>query len=110
MIPVWLGLILAPLLFLMNMQVNFTLVPWVCGSRQQWIIHLAHAVTLSLILLCAVPAYRVWSAAGREVRAEGPDAGSRNRFLSVLSLTMSGYIATVLLAHWIPNFLLEACQ
>jgi hypothetical protein len=106
----WLGLIVAPLLFLVNMEVNFALVPWVCGSGEKWIIHLAHAAALALILMCGIPAYRVWQSEGREVKAEGPDIPSRDRFLAVLSMAMSGYIGTALVAHWIPSFILGACQ
>lgn len=96
---IWFGLVGAPLLFLSNMQISFVLVPWVCGNGQQWLIHLAHAATLTLVMLCSLPAWR---------GMKHPSRGQH--FIAVLSLSMSGFTGLVLLAHWVPNFLLGACE
>jgi hypothetical protein len=95
----WLGFIAAPLLFLCNMQVSFMLVPWVCSNGHAWLIHLSHVTTLGLIALCCLPA---WSGTRQ-------DAGGQH-FLESLSLAMSALVAVALIAHWIPNSLVGACQ
>jgi hypothetical protein len=95
----WLGLVFAPLLFLSNMQVSFILVPWVCGHGHGWLIHLAHATTIALIVSCSLPAWFGWRR-----------AGSGQQFIALLSVAMGVFASVALLAHWIPNFLLGACE
>jgi hypothetical protein len=106
----WLGLVAAPFLFLANMQVCFMLVPWVCGNGHFWTIHASHLTTLVLIALCGVPARHLWQVTGESVPSEGPGHDSRDRFLALLSMSMTGLTALALIAHWVPNFVFEACQ
>ncbi len=94
----WLGLVVAPLLFLSNMQVSFMLVPWVCGNGHGWLIHLAHLTTLALIASCGLLA---WHGMRRTTGGQ--------HFISALSALMSGFIGLALIAHWIPNFVLDVC-
>ena len=95
----WLGLVVSPLLFLTNMQISFMLVPWVCGNGHQWVIHLVHAATLTLIVFCSVAA-----------RSGMRDSSQGQHFVAVLSFSMTAFVGVALLAHWIPNFLLGACE
>ena len=95
----WLGLIGAPLLFLTNMQVNLMLTPWVCGNGHFWLIHLAHLITLALIAFLGVPA---WTSSRR--------TSGGQHFIALLSISMSAFAGVALAAHWLPNFLLGACE
>ena len=91
----WIGLLAGPTLFLTNMEANFVAVPWVCATGNYWLLHLFHAATLTLILSVA--------AVARAVIA-------RDRFLGELGVLSSVFSTALLIAHWVPNFILGACQ
>jgi hypothetical protein len=95
----WIGLIGAPLLFLSNMQASLMLGPWVCGNGHFWLIHLAHVTTLVLIAVTGVPA---WNSLRH--------TSGGQQFVALLSVTMTAFTGVALLAHWLPNFVLGACE
>ena len=84
-----------PTLFLTNMEANFVAVPWVCATGNYWLLHTFHAVTLILML---------------SVFAIARNVGQRDRFLGELGSLSSAFSIALLVAHWIPNFILGACQ
>ena len=110
MIEPWFGFLTGPVVFLTNMQLNFMLVPWVCGSGQLWTIHLAHFVSGLLIAASGWMSFRVWKRVGRGIPGEEGHGHDRDRFLCVMGMYLSAFSLLLLIAHWIPNFLLGPCQ
>lgn len=106
----WFGFLTPPVAFLVNMQVNFMLVPWVCGTGQYWTIHLAHLTTTLLIAAAGWMSWRVWERVGRGVPGEDGHGTDRDRFLAMMGMLSAAFFLLLLAAHWIPNFLLGACQ
>jgi hypothetical protein len=91
----WIGLLAGPTLFLTNMEANFIAVPWVCATGNYWVLHFLHAVALLLILGVLGMA---WLAIAKQW------------FLGTLGVMSAAFSLTLLVAHWIPNFILGACQ
>jgi hypothetical protein len=106
----WVGLLTAPLAFLLDLQVNYALVPQVCLNGK---IHLLHLVAAGSLLLsgwgCLI-AWRNWEVTGREWPGEMGGSISRSRFMSALGLLTSSMFILLILAMWIPNFVLDPCQ
>ena len=106
----WLGLLTGPSVFLINLQVNFTMVSWVCATHNYWAIHLVHVISIIVAAWSGLLAWRAYGRVGRGVPGEAGDAGDRERFLAVSGLLISSFSILSLIAHWIPNFILSACQ
>jgi hypothetical protein len=106
----WVGLLLAPVAFLINLEVAYALVPTVCSSQNELPIHLVHLTCLLLTLYGLLTAWRCWSAAGAKWPGEEGDPLGRSRFMAGTGLLVSAMFALVIIAQWIPSFVLDPCQ
>ena len=106
----WAGVLIAPLAFLLNLQVNYTLTQKLCPGRRPLILHV---LTLCFLLLASgggLIAWRNWARAGREWANESEDNTVRNRFLAIIGLMISLLCVLIIVALWIPQFIFDPCQ
>ena len=106
----WTGLLLAPIAFLINLEVGYAFVTASCDRGDQLLIHLTHLACLLLSLGGAWAAWRVWQAEGAEWPGQGGGPLGRTRFMAGLGLLTGAMFTLVILAQWIPGFLLSPCQ
>lgn len=106
----WMGVLLAPFSFLLNLQVSYALVPWACSAGHPFWLHLASAGTFLLAMLGAFTAWRNWQKTGRESQSEGGTPLARSRFMAIIGLMMSALFSLIILAQWIADFILDPCQ
>lgn len=106
----WTGLLLAPAAFLLNLEVAYALVPTACASSTLLLVHAVHAVCLVLAALGAMTALRRWRLTGETWPGGAGGRLSRSRFMSGLGLFLSLLFVLVILAQWIPSFVLSPCQ
>jgi hypothetical protein len=106
----WLGLLVGPSVFLINLQANLTMVSWVCATHNYWAIHLSHVISVAVVAWSGLLAHRAYLRVGRGVPGEAGDANDRERFVAVGGLLVAAFSIVSLTAHWIPNFILSACQ
>ena len=107
--PNWPALVLAPSVALANTAIAYALVSPSCAQQDVTTLHL---VTIASLLACALftfGAYLNWQ--GARVLAgpqEAPDQ-ARRRFLSQVA-TLCGLLSTlVVLAEWLPVFMVSPC-
>jgi hypothetical protein len=109
-LSLWAGVVLSPLIFLVALEVAYALVPPACfaGGRLNAALH---AVQLASIVACIALGAHSWS----HVRATGspPDDGgtvrSRSRFLAWSGVVASAFAVLLLVAQWVPTFVLGPC-
>lgn len=106
----WVGLLLAPIAFLVNLEAAYALVPTACSSHQEIPVHLVHLACLLLALYGLVTAWRGWKVLGATWPSEEGDSLARSRFLAGTGLLVSAMFVLVILAQWIPSFMLDPCQ
>jgi hypothetical protein len=106
----WTGVLLPPIAFLINLEVAYALVPKACASKSTLVLHLVHAVCLGLVLLGGLTAWRCWRATGAVWPGEGGGPLARSRFMAGIGVLMSVFVALVIVADWIPSFMLNPCQ
>ena len=106
----WTGLLLPPAAFLLNLEVAYALVPVACSSGATLPVHLVHLGCLILALVGGVFARRCWRATGSTWSGEEGGRLGRSRFMAGLGLLVSALFALVIVAQWIPSFLLSPCQ
>jgi hypothetical protein len=102
--------ILPPLAFLLNLQMSYTLVPWACSTGREFVLHLVSIGALLLASSGGLIAWLGWQRGGRDSSEQQQSRAPRDHFISVMGILMSGMFALVILAQWIPNFILSPCQ
>jgi hypothetical protein len=106
----WIGLLLAPTAFLINLEVAYALVPAACSSRNQLPVHLVHLTCLLLAVIGLLTAWRSWNVAGATWPGDRGEPLARSRFMAGLGLLSSVLFALIIVAQWIPSFVLDPCQ
>jgi hypothetical protein len=106
----WAGLLLAPTAFLLNLEVAYALVPTACSSQNRLLVHLVHVVCLVMAAAGGFIALRSWRAGGETWPGEQGGPVGRSRFMAGLGLLLSAFILLVIVAQWIPSFVLNPCQ
>jgi hypothetical protein len=106
----WAGLLLAPIAFLLNLETAYALVPTACSSHRELPLHMVHLACLLLALYGLSTAWRCWKALGATWPREEGDPLARSRFLAGTGLLVSGMFVLVIVAQWIPSFVLDPCQ
>jgi hypothetical protein len=101
----WLGVLGGPVAFLLNLQANYMLVDLACESGARLALH---AIALAAVVLTAgsgLLARRYWQTAGGAVESH-----DRTRFMAFLGMLTGGLFFLVMLAQWIPIFVVDPCQ
>ena len=106
----WAGLLLAPAAFLLNLEVAYALVPTACSTGTELLMHIVHLVCLFLAAAGALTAWRSWRLTGEIWPGEAGGRLSRSRFMAGVGLLLSLFIVMVIVAQWIPSFVLSPCQ
>ena len=106
----WIGVLVPPTAFLINLEVAYALVPRACGSRTVLLVHLVHLVTLALAVYGGVVALRTWRRSGATWPGGGGGRIGRTQFMAGLGMLMGLMFVAVIVAQWIPSFILDPCQ
>ena len=80
LLALWTGLLAGPIIWLMQFQTNYTLVPWACRSGEHFLIYIVVAVALLLVAGAGFLSWRSWQETGRDWPDE--EAGVRPRSVS----------------------------
>jgi hypothetical protein len=106
----WAGLLLPPIAFLIDLEAAYALVPAACSSRNGLPVHLVHLVCLALALFGGITAWRWWKLQGAIWPGVEGTPLARSRFMAGLGVLVGGFFVLVILAMWIPSFVLDPCQ
>lgn len=106
----WTGLLLPPVAFLISLEVAYALVPAACISRNQLPVHLVHFICLVLALFGGLVAWRSWKTIGTTWPGEEGGPLARSRFMAGVGVLTSIMFALVIVAMWVPSFVLDPCQ
>jgi hypothetical protein len=105
-----LGVLLGPVVTLMNQQAIYAADTWACGHDAHATLHIIPFLALVVVVGTAWQSLRIW----RWTDAQpGPrDEGvvfSRTRFLAVLGIAISVFCAVVIIAQWAGIGTFGAC-
>ena len=103
----WIALIVAPLLALTDQTVAFALVHWACAHQSTWVVHLSHAIFLTIAATAAAGACQRWRETA--ISAGTAEATVQFRFLAGLAMMVAMLSAIVILAMWIPTWMISPC-
>jgi hypothetical protein len=107
----WVGMFLAPVVFLLHLQGNYLLVLWACGRPMgALLVHLASALAVLLAAAGCWTAWVTWERAGGEEPGEGPGPVPRTRLLAASGMGFSAVVTLILLAQLVAGFFISPCQ
>jgi hypothetical protein len=109
-VPLWAGVLGAPAVWSLQLQLGYMMVPWVCTNGHLWVLH---AITIVALVLAAV-CFGLCFLEHRRVGPgglEGEEGGfpGRTRFLAVLGMLVSSTFFLLILAQGLPSFFLNPC-
>jgi hypothetical protein len=99
-----------PAAVLLTQQAKYLLVSAACAQGMLAPLHAATIVGLLLTLACASLAVHDWHRAGGGWPDHGGDSAGRSRFMGVLGALVAGCSFLVILAQWIPDWIVSPCQ
>jgi hypothetical protein len=101
----WYGMLGPPLLTLLNLELSYALTPLACRAGSMLAMHLSTAILLALVIMAGV------GAAMRLRKNWLEDTVlSRPGFMAGLGVLSSALFTVVIIAQWLPNAYLSACQ
>jgi hypothetical protein len=106
----WAGVIGAPLVWGLDLQVRYALVPWACRGGHLTTVNLLSFAFLALTVLAVTLCWREWRRVGVDV-PDGSEGGAvaRTQFLAGLGILVSGFFSLVILCQALPGFFLNPC-
>jgi hypothetical protein len=107
-LALWTSVLGGPIAFLVNLQVNYTMVDWACNTGHDAGLHLAHLVSLALAVGAGWLGLTLWRRIGGAPESGG-GSESRSRFLAVLGVSGGALFALSILAQWITVMVLGSC-
>ena len=106
----WAGLLLPVAAWAIQLQATIILVHHACVVGSKTTLHIISLLAILLVAAGGFISWQNWLAAGAEVPSEKSGALPRSRFLSLLSLLVSGLFFLLVIALWLPNFFMGACE
>jgi hypothetical protein len=111
----WFGVLAGPLVWLTLLETNYVLSYVSCELRQTWFLHVVAAVSLAIVAVAGVAA---WRAGAREERLDeappglGPAETSRARavWMAYVGVATSVWFAIMILSMEVPVFVIPPCQ
>ena len=106
----WAGVLAGPAAFLIQLQVNYALVPWACTTGHWFVLHLVSLLALLLVSLASLIAWRIRGRITREARDRAAEPLLRSKFMAEMGLLTSALFLLLIIAQEIPNFVMHPCQ
>jgi hypothetical protein len=108
----WAGALAGPLAFFLHLQLDYVYVPWTCEQGGRWLLHLVALLAVALTAAGTWLSWRTLDRAGREWPEHQYAGGSvaRSRFVAGLGVAMGALFLLVMLAQWIPIWILDPCH
>jgi hypothetical protein len=104
-LSLWSGLLLAPVAWLLQMEISYALVPWSCSHNQRSALYITNLFFLIMSGAAILISWKNW----RSI-AEDNIAGNRARFMAVLGILIACVFSLVIIAQGIPRFIITPCQ
>jgi hypothetical protein len=116
-LSVWPALLLAPLLALGHLSLAFAMVTPTCARQGGAGLHGLSALSLLAALAMTLLAWRAWRRLGRPeplahavTASDSGERADRPRFVALVAVLTGALSALVILALWLPLWVLPACS
>ena len=104
------GLLIAPVIWAIQMQLNYTLVRRGCIVGSSTALSVVSIVSLLITVIGAVISWHNLQQARQELPTEAGGFRNRSQFMAILGLLMNGLFFLVILAQGIATRVFHPCQ
>lgn len=105
------GLLLGPVVALINHGLIYMSTPWACGRGGHWALHIIPAVCFLVAIGSGLLARADWTrAVGRETEAPGASILDRSRFIALCGVATSALSALLILTQWLAVVVFGPCM
>lgn len=108
-VPIWFGLLGAPIAALAHLQFSYVLEHTACATRSKIGIHLITLLLLGVVVAAGIVAHREWVKLGSEDPKQYPGALGSRRLMALLGMIDTFIFGLFILAQWFPNLVLGTC-
>jgi hypothetical protein len=105
----WTSVLTGPVVFLVNMEVNYVMTDWACESGTTWALHLAHLIALAIVVAGGLLGLSLWRRVGQQWPDPGGGSVSRSRMLAAVGALGCALFAVCIVAEWITVVVLGSC-
>jgi len=109
-LPLWTGILAAPLAFALNLTATYALVKWSCAADRAGVLHLISLVALFIVLAGASVSWIALQHSPAAVETDEGTPPARARFMALLGLASSAFFLLAVVANAYPQWVLDACQ
>jgi hypothetical protein len=106
----WLGFLLPPIAWAVQLQTVYLLSEYGCGSGNFLPNHIASAGALILSVCGGLVSWRNWMKAGGEWKSEKAEPLARSRFMAILGVLSGALFTLIIFAQWLPTLLGVPCD
>lgn len=108
----WITMLGAPTLWLIQLETNYAFVPWACSHRgNKSILHAISVAFLILTLANGLLAWRGWQTAQRGWPSSDDEGmPAVRRFMTIIGLLSAALFSLLVIANAFPAFFLDPCQ
>ncbi|HKQ40162.1 MAG TPA: hypothetical protein VJ063_18970 [Verrucomicrobiae bacterium] len=107
-LALWFGNLGGAVAWALHLHVLFVISPWICGLHTEWPIHVASLALLTLTAWAGIVSAVHWHKSPR-VHEHLEAAPDRARFMAVIGTLINIFFFLVILAQWIPVFVVDPC-
>lgn len=103
--------ILGPLLAaLAQQEMSYSLVTWACVHRMPLVLSLPALLAIGLTAWAAITSKREYDRHDRAIPEEESSNFGSSRFFSITGLFVSALSAALIIAQWLPTFVIDPCR
>lgn len=106
----WISVLGGPIVWLSSFEARFALVPWACTFDSKAGLFAVFAVAFILCLICAFLGWSQWKQMGGHGPTSEGNTLARANFMAIGGMVLSVGCAMILVAQFIPEAILGACQ
>ena len=107
---IWLALLAAPVLALMDQVVSFATVGWACAHQHNVAVHAVHALFLVAAVASTVPALQLWRGKGAGMNIGGNETAARRHFLAIVAVGVGTLSVVIIASMWMPTWVISVCS
>jgi hypothetical protein len=104
---IWFALLAAPILALADQSVAYATAGWACANQHAFAMHGVHLLFLAATLAGTLAAWPLWRATSSAKASD--ETRARRHFLAGLATASGAFSALVIMAMWIPTWVLAPC-
>jgi hypothetical protein len=109
-LKIWIALVVAPVLALMDQVVSFATVDWACAHQHGGVVHAVHALFLMVAMASTVPAFQAWRESLRARNGSGNEAVARRHFLASVALGVGALSTVTIASMWVTAWVIAVCS